>query len=117
MTMRARDLRLLFPATVVGFYLAATTPAAPQSGPAGGEWPAYGGDLGSTRYSPLDQIDRSNVGDLEIAWRWSARNFGPTPENNYRATPIMVKGVLFSTAGSRRAVVAIDAATGETLWV
>ena len=77
----------------------------------------YGGDLGSTRYSPLDQIDASNVGDLEIAWQWSARNFGPVPENNYRTTPIMVGGVLYATAGSRRAIVAIEAATGETLWV
>lgn len=65
----------------------------------------YGGDLGSTRYSPLDQIDASNVGELEIAWQWSARNFGPVPENNYRTTPIMVGGVLYATAGSRRAIV------------
>ncbi len=90
---------------------------APQSGPAGGEWPVYGGDLGSTRYSPLDQIDASNVGELEIVWRWSARNFGPVPETNYRTTPLMVGGVLFTTAGSRRAIVAVDARTGETLWV
>ena len=88
-----------------------------QVGPTQGEWPVNGGDLGSTRYTPLDQINASNVSDLEIAWRWSARNFGPVPENNYRTTPIMVGGVLYATAGSRRAVVAIDAVTGETLWV
>ena len=97
--------------------MAAPAQGAPQAGPARGEWPAYGGDLGSTRYAPLDQIDASNVGNLEIAWRWSARNFGPEPEDNYRTTPLMVGGVLFATAGYRRAVVAIDAATGETLWV
>ena len=80
------------------------------------EWHYYGGDAGSQRYSPLDQIDGDNFDRLEIAWRWSAANFGPAPEYNYRATPIMVDGTLFVTAGLRRAVVAIEAATGETLW-
>ena len=117
MTTRAPSLRTLVPALFVVVFLAAAAQGAPQAGPAEGEWPVYGGDLGSTRYSPLDQIDVSNVSDLEIAWRWSARNFGPSPEDNYRTTPIMVDGVLFATAGSRRAVVGIDAATGETLWV
>ncbi len=101
-------------AAVVAVLLAATGEGTAQAGPTGGEWPVYGGDLGSTRYSPLDQIDASNVGELEIAWRWSARNFGPRPEGNYRVTPIMVDGVLFATAGSRRFAVAIDAVTGET---
>lgn len=97
--------------------LSTTAPIVAQTGPSGGEWPVYGGDLGSTRYSPLDQITASNVADLRVAWRWSARNFGVSPESNFRVTPIMVDGVLFTTAGSRRAAVAIDAATGETLWV
>ena len=53
--------------------LVATGPAAAQHGaPANGEWPTYGGDLGSTKYSPLDQIDRGNFGDIEIAWRWQS---------------------------------------------
>lgn len=95
--------------------------AVPQQLPAqerraDGEWPVYGGDLASTRYSPLDQIDASNVADLRIAWRWSAANFGPGPEFNYRATPLMVDGVLYVTAGMRRTVAAIDASSGETLW-
>ena len=107
----------LLAALVAVLLAAATDEGTAQVGPTGGEWPVYGGDLGSTRYSPLDQIDASNVGELEIAWRWSARNFGPTPEGNYRVTPIMVDGVLFATAGSRRFAVAIDAVTGETLWV
>jgi len=84
---------------------------------AAGEWPVYGGDLGGSRYSPLDQIDAANVADLEIAWRWSAASFGPSAELNYEATPLMLDGVLYVTAGTRRAVVAIDAATGETLWM
>ncbi|MBK7949686.1 MAG: pyrroloquinoline quinone-dependent dehydrogenase [Deltaproteobacteria bacterium] len=81
------------------------------------EWRFVGGDAGSQRYSPLDQIDRDNVAKLAIAWRWRADNFGPSPETNYRTTPLMVGRTLYATAGSRRAVVAIDAASGETLWV
>ncbi len=88
-----------------------------QDGPIMVEWPVYGGDFASTRYSPLDQIDASNVDKLRIAWRWSARNFGSRPEYNYRATPLMIDGVLYTTAGYRRSVAAIDAATGETLWI
>lgn len=88
-----------------------------QSGAASGEWRFYGGDNGATRYSPLDQIDAGNVGDLEIAWRWTSANHGPQPEGRTQTTPLMVEGVLYATAGSRRNVVAIDGATGETLWM
>jgi quinoprotein glucose dehydrogenase len=88
-----------------------------QTGAKNGEWPTYGGDLGHTRYSPLDQINASNFGKLEIAWRFKTDNLGPRPEFNFESTPLMVKGVLYSTAGTRRAVVALDAATGELLWV
>ncbi len=97
---------LVLPAAVVG-----------QTGAADGEWHYYGGDAGGTRYAPLDQIDRDNVGDLEIKWRWSAANFGASPGINSQVTPLMVDGVLYATAGTRRNVVAIDAATGETLWM
>ena len=88
-----------------------------QQGAPNGEWPSYGGDLGHTRYSALDQIDASNFSDLEIAWRFSAANFGPSPEYRYQSTPLMVNGRIFTTAGSRRAVVSLDAATGEVLWM
>ncbi|NIP56583.1 MAG: PQQ-binding-like beta-propeller repeat protein [Gemmatimonadetes bacterium] len=91
--------------------------AAAQTPAPDGEWVAYGGEPGSARYSALDQIDAGNAGDLEIAWRWSARNFGPRPESVYRVTPLMVDGVLYATAGFRRVAVAIDPATGETLWM
>ncbi len=90
--------------------------AAGQQGATNGEWRFYGGDAGSTRYAPLDQIDGDNVSSLEVAWRWTAANYGPGPEYNYRTTPLMVGGVLYATAGYRRTVVAIDAGTGETLW-
>ena len=81
------------------------------------EWLHNRGDLGSTSYSPLDQIDRDNVSKLRVAWRWKSDNFGPTPEFYFRVTPLMADGVLYTTAGVRRTVVAIDAATGETLWM
>ncbi len=89
--------------------------ASAQRGTAG-EWRVYGGDPGHTRYSSLDQIDASNAANLEVAWRWSARNQGPNPVAASQATPIFVNGVLYATAGTRRNVVAIDPATGETLW-
>ena len=92
-------------------------PARAQHGAKDGEWRVYGGDGGNTRYSVLDQINRDNVRNLKIAWRWKTDNFGPRPESYYRATPLMIGGVLYTTAGFRRAVAAIDAATGETLWV
>ena len=81
------------------------------------EWRTYGADLASTRYSPLDQINAGNFNSLEVAWRFKTDNLGPTAEFNFQSTPLMVGGVLYTTAGSRRSVVAIDATTGETLWV
>src|SRR5579864_1392727 len=88
-----------------------------QSGASSGEWRTYGGDTGNTRYSPLDQINASNFNNLEIAWRFKADALGPRPEYQFEATPLEVDGVLYSTAGTRRAVVALDAATGEMLWM
>jgi len=81
------------------------------------EWPVYGGSLASQFYSPLDQINARNVKDLKIAWRWYAGNFGPNPELKSETTPIMIGGVLYATAGVTRNVAAIDATSGETLWV
>jgi quinoprotein glucose dehydrogenase len=92
-------------------------PALAQRGAARGEWRFYGGDSGSTKYSPLDQINVANVKQLEIAWRWKAENFGPHADYNWEVTPLMVGGVLYFTAGSRRDAVAVVAATGETLWM
>ena len=91
-------------------------PLAGQSGARNGEWSTYGADLGSTRYSPLDQINRTNFGNLEIAWRFKTDNLGPRPEFNLESTPLMVKGVLYAAAGTRRSVVAVDAGSGELLW-
>ena len=88
-----------------------------QNGVKPGEWPHWGGDQGNTRYSPLDQITRDNVKTLRVAWRWKADNFGPRTDGNYEATPLAVNGVLYTIAGIRRDVVAVDGATGETLWM
>ncbi len=88
-----------------------------QSGTANGEWRYYGGDTQSTKYSPLDQINRDNAGKLQVAWTWKAQNFGPRADPNYEVTPLMVHGVLYFTAGMRRDTVAVDATTGETLWM
>jgi quinoprotein glucose dehydrogenase len=101
------------------FALAAVmaTPGSAQHGAGNGEWRFYGGDAGTTKYSPLQQIDASNVKDLKIVWEWKAQNFGKRSDFNWETTPIEVGGVLYTTAGSRRDAVAIDAATGETLWM
>ena len=87
-----------------------------QKGAPDGEWPTYGGDLGHTRYSALGQISAANFSDLEVAWRFKTDNFGPNPEYRFQSTPLMVNGTIYTTAGSRRAVVALDAITGEILW-
>src|SRR6266404_2416252 len=88
-----------------------------QSGAQNGEWRSYGGDLGHTRYAPLDQINASNFGKLEVAWRFKTDSLGPRPEYQFESTPLMVHGIVYSTAGTRRAVVALDAATGELMWM
>lgn len=87
-----------------------------QTGAKNGEWRTYGGDLGHTRYAALDQINASNFDKLQVAWRFKTDNLGPRPEYQFESTPLMVNRVLYTTAGSRRAVIALDAATGELLW-
>src|SRR5437870_11616559 len=88
-----------------------------QMKPKPGEWTTYGGDLASTRYSPLDQISKDNFNKLEVAWHFKTDAMGPRPEYNFEGTPLMVDGVVYSTAGTRRAVVALDAGTGELIWM
>src|SRR5712672_3908382 len=82
-----------------------------------GEWPTYNADLAGTRYRPLDQINAANFSELEVAWRIKTDNFGDRPEYKLEGTPLMVNGVLYATAGSRRAVIALDPGTGEWLWI
>jgi quinoprotein glucose dehydrogenase len=94
-----------------------TVAADGQTGAPVDEWRTYGADLANTRYSPLTQISAQNFNQLEVAFRFRTESLGPRPEFNFQTTPLMVNGVLYLTAGSRRAVVALDAATGEMLWM
>src|SRR5467141_3377579 len=105
------------PVACLLFWVTLPLPLVGQSGAPKGEWRTYGGDLGNTRYAPLDQINNGNFGKLQVAWRFKTESLGPRPEYNYESTPLMVNGVLYCTAGSRRAVVALDAAPGQMLWM
>jgi glucose dehydrogenase/mono/diheme cytochrome c family protein len=87
-----------------------------QQGMRNGEWHYWGGDLGATRYSALDQIDATNAKKLQIAWRWQSLPVQNGADNNYQMTPIMVDGVLYVSTGIHQAA-ALDPATGKTLWV
>ncbi|MCH7532121.1 MAG: PQQ-binding-like beta-propeller repeat protein [Gemmatimonadetes bacterium] len=95
---------------------AASTFAQGLPGTENGEWRYLGGDAGHTRSSPLDQINAGNFADLQQAWIWRGDNFGPNVDYFSRSTPIYVDGMLYTVATPRRQVVAIDPATGETLW-
>ena len=103
--------------------------AAAQYGAVGGEWRSYAGDNGSTKYSPLDQIDAGNFEDLRIAWRWESvdgnidlealresEDDRPISIRGLQATPLMIDGVLYLTTALYQAA-AVDAGTGETVWV
>ncbi len=114
--LNLRDLTLRVVLAVCAIALA-TAPAMAQSGTKNGEWRSYGGDLGSTRYAPLDQINAGNFNKLEVAWRFKTDYLGPRAEYQYEGTPLMVHGVLYCTGGSRRAAFALDATTGELLWI
>jgi quinoprotein glucose dehydrogenase len=92
-------------------------PANGQPSTKNGEWPHYTADLKGSKYSPLDQINASNFNKLEVAWRFKTDNLGPRPENKLEGTPLMIKGVLYVTAGTRKSVIALDAKTGEQIWV
>ena len=81
-----------------------------------GEWRYQSADSWGTRYSPVDQIDSSNFGNLEVAWTWQANNFGPEVDYQMKSTPTYIDGILYTVAGQRRTVVAIDPNSGETLW-
>ncbi len=120
MNSRNRIKNLAF--VTSAFALVALVPAPwafAQSGAQDGEWHHYGADRGSTKYSPLDQIDASNVDQLTEAWRWSS----PDAEietsqraGHWKATPLMIDGVLYTTTSFGQAA-AIEAGSGETLWV
>src|SRR5262249_2445664 len=74
------------------------------------EWPIYGGSPDNTRYSPLKQINRSNVAQLEIAWQYD-----PGATGGSQVCPIVVEGTLYSTTPNGK-LIALDAATGKLKW-
>ncbi|HEX4272906.1 MAG TPA: PQQ-binding-like beta-propeller repeat protein, partial [Rhizomicrobium sp.] len=88
-----------------------------QAAPAETEWRHYANDVSSTRYAPLDQIGAANFNQLELAWRFSTNALGPRLDAYFNATPLVVKGRLYTTAGFRRDAVCLDAGTGELLWI
>jgi quinoprotein glucose dehydrogenase len=114
-------LLLLGFAAIAG--LAVLAPPAPGQSSASphstknGEWIYWAGDLKGTRYSPLDQVNAGNFNKLEVAWRFKTDTFGTRPEYKLEGTPLMINGVIYTTVGTRRDVVALDAATGEIRWV
>src|SRR5712691_6350 len=123
MMPRAISRSMLFVAPIAGFlgWTATVGGQSPKLNPVSegtrnGQWPTYTGDLRGSRYSPLDQIDASNFNDLEVAWRFKTDSLGTRPEYKLEGTPLMVNRVLYTTAGTRRAVVALDPVTGELLW-
>jgi quinoprotein glucose dehydrogenase len=96
--------------------VAVCTAWAQQPSTRNGEWPYYTADARGSKYSPLDQINADNFNKLEVAWRFKTDSLGPRAEYKLEGTPLMVKGVIYTTAGTRRSVVALDAKTGELIW-
>ena len=96
--------------------LSSQAPAAAFPSTKNGEWTHYTADVRGSKYSPLDQISAANFNKLEVAWRFKTDALGPRPEYKLEGTPLMIKGVLYTTAGTRRSVIALDAKTGELIW-
>ncbi len=99
---------------VAGVFIGAQTPGQPSTKK--GDWTHYTADVRGTKYSPLDQINAGNFNKLEVAWRFKTDNLGTRPEYKLEGTPLAVNGVLYTTAGTRRSVVALDGKTGELIW-
>src|SRR5687767_3509755 len=113
-------VRVLLAVVALGSAIGLSAALAGQSGASPStsdtEWRFFGGDAGATRYSPANQITADNVRNVRVAWRWSARNFGPRPATTMQVSPLIVNGVMYTTAGINRDVVALDAASGQLLW-
>jgi quinoprotein glucose dehydrogenase len=108
---RWRSLRqALARALPLGLVLATGAPALAQDTV---EWTHLGGNAHHTRYTPATNITPENFGELKEAWVWDGASFDAA---SGRSTPSYVDGKLFTVAGPRRHVVAMDPATGETLW-
>jgi quinoprotein glucose dehydrogenase len=112
-----KSIRLAYSALAVAGLTWITPTASAQWRAKDTEWPSYNADLAGSRYRPLDQINASNFSKLEVAWRFKTDSIGNRPEYKLEGTPLMVNGVVYATAGSRRAAIALDATSGELLWV
>src|SRR5437667_11847435 len=102
--------------SLIGCILLSSVSLIAQTGAKNGEWRSYGADVGNTHYSPLDQINASNFSKLEPAWHFKTDNLGARPEFQDEGTPLVANGVVYAPGGSRRAVFALDGATGEPVW-
>src|SRR6059058_4633071 len=115
-------LRVSVLAVGVGVVWAALAPRVSTQAPGfpslkNGDWFHYTADMHGSRYSPLDQINADNFNKLEVAWRFKTDNFGTFPEYKLEGTPLAIRGILYTTAGTRRDVIALDGRTGEIVWV
>ena len=113
--MKLRRLLWMVLPLVAGFGLAPRTPAQERTAPSAGYrgWSVYGGGPDSIRYSALDQINRSNVHQLQVAWSYDTGD--AFPESEMQCNPIVVHGLLYATSPKLR-VFALDAATGKQAW-
>src|SRR5580765_7143831 len=103
-------------AVLVALSIVTSTQERGLPSPARGDWPHYTADVKGTKYSPLDQINAANFKNLEVAWRFKTDMLGPRPEFKLEGTPLAVNGVLYTTGGTRRSVIALDGKTGELMW-
>src|SRR5215831_18358846 len=108
----ARAFRYVVYASLAAAFLIWVFPGIAQQGTPQGQWRSYASEVGSTGYSALDQINRDNVKNLEIAWRWHFDNFGNT---NSEVTPIMINDILYFPLSPQRTIIAANAGTGQTL--
>ena len=114
---RIGSMPLLLTLAIAGTLSTLSGQTSNQPSTAKGEWPYYTADIRGSRYSPLDQINASNFSKLTVAWRFKTDNLGPFPEFKLEGTPLMVNGVLYTTGGTRRAVMALEAKSGEVIWI
>lgn len=113
-------IRNLIPSLLTAFgtlTLSLVAQAQPGTSVDDGDWPNIHGSHTANRYSPLDQINAENFGDLEIAWRFNTENFGTTTDFYNPSTPLEIDGVLYANIANTRNVVALDATTGQVLWM
>jgi quinoprotein glucose dehydrogenase len=114
--MTIPKIKNVLAASLAGLILSSALTLA-HAAPTDVDWTTYAGNWDGSRYKPLDQINASNFNDLEVVWRFKTDHIGNRPEFKLEGTPLEVGGIVYTTAGSRRGVIALDAVTGELLWV